>query len=90
MLLAFAHFLSYANCSLIMLFEGVSLKAFILFICVLNVCDREQDDDLDELGESLGHVGHVGLVIHEELLLQVYPHLIGCGYHFLLLICIIQ
>jgi len=31
---------------------------------------REQDEGLEELSASLGHVGHVGLVIHEELSLQ--------------------
>lgn len=75
-----------------MLFEeGVFLNA-VSFCVPFVVCNREQDDDLDELSASLGHVGHVGLVIHEELSLQVNPssHLIGLGHHFWFLICIIQ
>jgi hypothetical protein len=67
---------SNASCSLVMLYKDFVLKDCFfqsrqLFCCVFLVWCREQDDDLDELSASLGHVGHVGLVIHEELSLQV-------------------
>ncbi len=32
---------------------------------------RQQDEDLDYLGESVTRIGHVGLQIHEELQQQV-------------------
>lgn len=40
---------------------------------VFPLCDREQDEGLDDLSASLTHVGHVGVSIHEELSLQVHP-----------------
>lgn len=31
---------------------------------------RQQDEDLDQLGESVTRIGHLGLTIHEELQTQ--------------------
>lgn len=33
---------------------------------------REQDEDLEGLSAGLGHIGHMGLEIHEELSSQVH------------------
>lgn len=35
---------------------------------------RQQDEDLDQLGESVQRIGHLGLTIHEELQQQVSTH----------------
>jgi hypothetical protein len=37
-------------------------------------CHRQQDEDLDQLGESVTRIGHLGLTIHEELNQQVSEH----------------
>ncbi len=42
---------------------------------------RQQDEDLDQLGESVTRIGHLGLTIHEELNQQasICP-VVPCGW----------
>lgn len=47
--------------------------SWILTACPGVVVCRQQDDDLDQLGESVQRIGHLGLTIHEELDQQARP-----------------